>query len=144
MGAALLVRRDVFREVGGWDEEYAFGGEDIDLCNRVGRRRPVVYHPGVEIVHHGRASSRQRIGHVYAQTAAGLVPAMRKAGEPAAVLFLYKLVFTLDAPICWLRQTCEYLWRRVRGRKTAAERTLVVLRGVGGFLLRGWREFWRA
>ncbi len=144
MGAALLARRDVIREVGGWDEEYAFGGEDIDLCNRVGRRRPVVYHPGVEIVHHGRASSRQRIGHVYAQTAAGLVRAMRKAGEPAAALFLYKLVFTLDAPICWLRQTCEYLWRRVRGRKGAAERSLVVLRGVGGFLLRGWREFWRA
>ena len=144
MGAALLARRDVFREAGGWDEEYAFGGEDVDLCTRVGRRRPVVYHPGIEIVHHGRASSRRRIGRVFSQTATGLVRAMRQAGEPPAALFLYKLVFTLDAPIAWLRQVCEYLWRRARGRAAAAEGSLVVLRGLGGFLVRGWWDFWRA
>ncbi len=144
MGAALLARRGVFREAGGWDEDYAFGGEDIDLCRRIGCRRPVIYHPGVEIVHHGRAGSRQRIGHVYAQTATGLVRAMRKAGESPAALFLYKLVFTLDAPISWLRQAGQYLWRRARGRRAAAERNVVVLRGLGGFLLRGLREFWRA
>jgi N-acetylglucosaminyl-diphospho-decaprenol L-rhamnosyltransferase len=144
MGAALLVRRGVLREVGGWNEEYAFGGEDIDLCARVGCRRPVVYHPGIEILHYGRASSRQRIGHVYAQTATGLVRVMRKAGEPSAALWLYKLIFTLDAPIHWLRLGCEHLWRRVRGQAAAAERNLVVMRGLAGFLRRGLLEFWRA
>ena len=68
---------------------------------------------------------------------------MRAAGEPAAALLLYKLVFTVDAPISWLRQAGEYLWRR-RGAGRGAQRSLVVLRGVGGFLQRGLREFWRA
>ena len=145
MGAALLMRRGVFRDAGGWDEGYTFGGEDIDLCRRIGRRRAVIYHPGVEIVHHGRASSRQRIGHVYAQTATGLVRAMRKAGESPAALFLYKLVFTLDwPPISWLRQAGQYLWRRARGPRHRRGAKCGGARGLGGFLLRGLREFWRA
>ena len=144
MGAALLVRRDVFRESGGWDETYTFGGEDIDLCTRIGRDRPVVYHPGVEIVHHGRVSSRKRIGFVYTQTLIGVTRAMRQAGESPIALGIYKLVLTLDAPLFWLRQASQYLYRRLRGRTAAAERSLVVLRGLSGFLLRGLPGFWRA
>lgn len=34
-GAALLVRGDVFRAIGGFDEIYPFGFEDIDLCLRI-------------------------------------------------------------------------------------------------------------
>jgi N-acetylglucosaminyl-diphospho-decaprenol L-rhamnosyltransferase len=143
MGAALLMRRDVFRECGGWDEEFTFGGEDIDLCTRIGRNRTVVYHPGIEIVHHGRASSRQRIDYVYAQTIIGVARAMRKAGASSAALGLYKLVVTLDEPLHWLRQFGQYLWRRLCGRRTAAERSLTVLRGIGGFLTRSLPAFWR-
>jgi hypothetical protein len=143
MGAALLARRDVFRECGGWDEEFRFGGEDIDLCTRVGRDRAVVYHPGIEIVHHGRAGSRQRIDYVYAQTIVGVARAMRKAGASRTALALYKLVVTLDEPLHWLRQFSQYLWRRAHGRRAAARRSLAVLRGIGGFLSRGLSEFWR-
>src|SRR5262249_43303220 len=35
MGAALLIPQGLFRRLGGWDEAFAFGGEDIDLCHRV-------------------------------------------------------------------------------------------------------------
>jgi N-acetylglucosaminyl-diphospho-decaprenol L-rhamnosyltransferase len=143
MGAALLTRRGVFREIGGWDEDFAFGGEDIDLCTRIGRGRTVVYHPGIEIVHHGRASSRQRIDFVYAQTIIGIARAMRKAGASSTALGLYKLVVTLDEPLHWLRQFGQYLWRRARGRRAAAERSLRVLHGISGFLTREMPEFWR-
>ena len=143
MGAALLMRRDVFREVGGWDEDYTFGGEDIDLCTRVGRTRPVVHHPGVEIVHHGRASSRRRIDYVYGHTLTGIARSVRRGGASSASLTLYKLVVTLDAPLQWLRLACQYGWRRVRGRAAGAERSRVAFRGLGAFLARGLPAFWR-
>ncbi len=143
MGAALLTRRNVFRKCGGWDEEFRFGGEDIDLCTRIGRGRAVVYHPGIEIIHHGRASSRQRIDYVYAQTLIGVARAMHKAGASVTALGFYKLMITLDEPLHWLRQLSQYLWRRAHGRRAAAERSLAVLHGIGGFLTRGLPEFWR-
>ena len=143
MGAALLTRRDFFRESGGWDETFTFGGEDIELCTRIGRSRAVVYHPGIEIVHHGRASSRQRINVVYSQTLIGVTRAMRKAGVSSTALGMYKLIVTLDEPLHWLRQFGQYLVRRVQGRRAAAERSLTVLHGIGGFLRRGLAEFWR-
>lgn len=34
-GAALIIRTAVFRGVGGLDEDYVFGFEDVDLCLRV-------------------------------------------------------------------------------------------------------------
>ena len=52
----------MFEDSGRWDEQYRFGGEDIDLSTQVGRARPLVYVGSVEVVHHGRVSSRKNIG----------------------------------------------------------------------------------
>src|SRR5262249_40398287 len=60
LGAALLMPRRVWREVGGWDERYQFGGEDIDLCLRVGRRYQVAQDAETSIIHLGRVATRQR------------------------------------------------------------------------------------
>ena len=37
-GACMLIRRDVWEELGGLDEEYPFGLEDIDFCLRARQR----------------------------------------------------------------------------------------------------------
>jgi len=52
-GACMLVRRDVFLALGGFDEEFRNGYEDVDFCLSVreaGYR--VVYVPEAEVVHH--------------------------------------------------------------------------------------------
>src|SRR5262249_59938157 len=61
MGAAVFLPRAAFEDSGRWDEQYRFGGEDIDLSTQVGRQRPLVYFRSVEGVHHGRVSSRKDI-----------------------------------------------------------------------------------
>jgi GT2 family glycosyltransferase len=143
MGAALLAPRAVFDACGGWDEDFVFGGEDVELCGRVGRRWAVMYHPGVEIIHHGRAGSRRHIGYAYTHTVVGGARALRKTGAPAAAVWLYQAAWTLDAPLHWLRQAMQAAWRRLRGRRRAAAQSLLVARGLAAFLTRGLAELWK-
>ncbi len=144
MGAAILLPREVFFECGGWDDEYHFGGEDLDLCYRVGQRYPLIFHPDVEITHFGRVSTRQHISYVSTQIAVGFVRYLRKTGASQSALWVYKLMITVDAPMQWLTKGVQYLWRRLRGRRDKAARSLVVMRGLQCFLFRGLPAFWRA
>lgn len=60
-GACLMIKRDVFEEVGLFSEDYFMYAEDIDLCYKVNQtKRKVFFVKGAEVVHHGGASSRQK------------------------------------------------------------------------------------
>lgn len=51
-GACMLVRRDVFEQVGGFDESYVNDCEDVDLCFKIKRQGwRVVYTPKSVLVH---------------------------------------------------------------------------------------------
>jgi GT2 family glycosyltransferase len=144
MGAAMLIRRDVFLACGGWDEGFTFGGEDIDLCTRIGRTRPVVYLPTVSIIHYGRMSTRRHLEYTSTHIALGTVRYLRKHGCSRFAVLLYKLAVTLDVPLIFADKGVQYVWRRVRGRRGHAEKTLLVLRGLGYFVRRGFLAFWKA
>lgn len=59
-GACMLVRREVFDDVGGFDEGLAIIGNDVDLCMRIARTgRRVLMEPAASLVHH---ESRSRAG----------------------------------------------------------------------------------
>jgi GT2 family glycosyltransferase len=144
MGAAMFVPHDVFVEAGGWDEDFTFGGEDLDLSLRVGRLGPVVYHPSVEITHYGRVSTRQHIGYASTHMAVGFVRYLRKTGYSGGALLAYKALVSLDAPMQLVMKAVQYGWRRAQGRHAKAEKSLVALRGLAHFLRRGLPTFWRA
>ena len=62
-GAAILLRREVIDSVGGFDEEFHFYGEDIELCLRiVNSGWELLFEPDAQIVHHGGASALVRWG----------------------------------------------------------------------------------
>jgi GT2 family glycosyltransferase len=58
-GACMLIRREAFESVGGFDERYFLYWEDADLCRRLrARGYHVRYVPGADVVHHVGRSSR--------------------------------------------------------------------------------------
>lgn len=58
-GAAFLLRRDVFEEVGGFDEKLFMYGEDFEYCFRIKKRGwQIWYSPITQIVHLGFGSGK--------------------------------------------------------------------------------------
>jgi GT2 family glycosyltransferase len=54
IGSFMLVRREAFDAVGGFDERFFLYSEEVDLCLRVRRAGwKVVHNPAVTILHHG-------------------------------------------------------------------------------------------
>jgi GT2 family glycosyltransferase len=62
-GAAMMVRREVFAETGGFDERYFMYGEDLEWCMRVRDRGwRVTFTPETRIVHLDHRSSEKLYG----------------------------------------------------------------------------------
>jgi N-acetylglucosaminyl-diphospho-decaprenol L-rhamnosyltransferase len=60
LGAAMLVRTEVFRSIGGFDESYHMYCEEIDWCMRIRSAGWQIYTvPAAEIVHFGGESTKQ-------------------------------------------------------------------------------------
>jgi GT2 family glycosyltransferase len=92
-GAALLVRRAAFDEIGGFDEAFFLYAEETDLMARWrSRGRRVLFEPRAEVVHEGGLSASDRLfGQLHAslvrytakhhgRAAAGIVRASLAAG----------------------------------------------------------------
>ena len=59
-GSAMLVRREVYKKIGGLDEGYVMYSEEMDWCKRAKDAGwKVVYHGEAFITHHGGKSSDQ-------------------------------------------------------------------------------------
>jgi N-acetylglucosaminyl-diphospho-decaprenol L-rhamnosyltransferase len=60
-GSCMMVRREAMDQVGLLDERFFMYGEDLDWCYRIEQAGwKIFYLPSAQIMHHHRASSRQR------------------------------------------------------------------------------------
>lgn len=50
-GSFLVVKTDIFKNVGGFDDRYFMYAEDADLCRTIRKKNKVVVHPAVKVVH---------------------------------------------------------------------------------------------
>ena len=131
MGPAVFIGRELFDAVGGWDERYRFGVEDIDLSMRVAKSRAVMFVDDVEVIHHGRVSSRANVGFVAPSVTTGYVHFFRKAGARRWPLFGYKLAVTLDAPVQLAGKAIEALARCATGQRANAAQARALPGGRG-------------
>jgi hypothetical protein len=60
-GACMLVRRDMFNRVGGFDTAFMNGYEDVDLCLRVGVLGAETYYCAESVVYHLESASRATV-----------------------------------------------------------------------------------
>jgi GT2 family glycosyltransferase len=60
LGAAMMVRREIWEETGGFDEDYFMYAEEVDWCWRIREAGWTIWQvPAAEIVHYGGQSTRQ-------------------------------------------------------------------------------------
>lgn len=65
-GACLLIARDVFQQLGGFNETYFMYAEDVDLCYRARAIGRMAYYTGeAQVVHYGGGSSLSRNGNAW-------------------------------------------------------------------------------
>jgi N-acetylglucosaminyl-diphospho-decaprenol L-rhamnosyltransferase len=60
-GCCLMVRAKLLKELGGFDDQFQYYYEDVDLCRRIwDAGHPIVYTPNVTITHLGGQSTMER------------------------------------------------------------------------------------
>ncbi len=109
-GAAILARRAIIDEVGGFDERFHVYGEDNEWCLRIIRAGwRLVFEPGAVILHHGAQSSLQRwtdLQKLNVQLEASYIFQKHSLAR-------WQLVTNQMASV--ITSSAQHLWRRIRG-----------------------------
>jgi GT2 family glycosyltransferase len=101
LGAALLISRDVYDELGGWDESYFLYSEETDFCLRA-RDRGILtrYEPGATVMHIGGGSGQS--GRTHSMQIVNRVRLYRRRhNEVAAWAYL---LLTAAREAVWIRR----------------------------------------
>jgi GT2 family glycosyltransferase len=100
MGAALLLRREVYEKIGGLDENIFMYMEEVEWCFRAKKAGFRVYfYPQAEIIHLGRGSSKSGKKEPILQIFRGLIYFYEKHQpfwQKGILLFLLKLKASLS------------------------------------------------
>lgn len=121
-GAAMLIKREVVENVGGFDERFHMYAEDYEWCLRIRRAGwQLVFEPAANVIHHGAQFSLQRwtsLEKIRVQTDAG---------------FTYdRLCLSRRQQLTKLAANCvvsfaQKNWYRLRGRPTEFAQTALTL-----------------
>lgn len=108
-GAAFLIKTEIFRELGWFDETYFFTPEDIALSTLARKRNYGVY-----------VDSSATIVHKWRTTASRLSPAVRPAAVRGSLIFFsggssFKYFF-IALPV-WVAETLKWVKASVRHRR---------------------------
>lgn len=92
IGAALLIRKSVFQQLNGFDEQFFMYYEEVDLCCRItlmGLKN--VFYPGAELIHLGGKSSNQVFAKKKSMMMQSLVLYLKKQTNSRLIVILLPL-----------------------------------------------------
>jgi len=129
-GAALLVSRRAYSEIGGLDERIFMYMEEVDWCRRaVLHGFGIRYVPGARIVHVGQLSSRRVPGQTYLHNLRSRVYYFRKHHGPAAAWTARAILLT----------SCATKWLASRLSRAPREASAIYAAGIGAMREAAWR-----
>jgi GT2 family glycosyltransferase len=125
-GACMLIRREVFDQIGLLDEDYFMYTEEIDFCYRAKKAGwKIVWLPTAEVIHYGGQSTRQAATSMFLQLYRSKLLFFRKHyGRLVAwiyklIIFFVSLIRLTLTPFAWLEKlpkreqhlalSCNYL-----------------------------------
>ncbi|MEA2205886.1 MAG: hypothetical protein QOE77_2662 [Blastocatellia bacterium] len=117
LGAAILVKREVIAEVGGFDERFHMYGEDLEWCLRIVRGGwKIIFDPAAEVLHHGGHAANQR-----------WLNRDREIAKHKSTFLFYRLRLSPWHNLANLAVPCllavvQLGWRGLRGRETAEQK----------------------
>lgn len=124
-GCFLLIQRELWEELGGFDERFFMYAEDADLCLRAGTRgRTCMICPEARVIHHGGRSEAVREDKLIRLLAAR-TQLIDKHWPPASA---------------WVGAQLIRLWAATRMTALGIAR---LLRAVGPDSYATWRAVWR-
>ena len=95
MGAALIAKTSLVKELGGFDERFFMYYEEVDLCLRIKQSgQQVIFYPESQIIHLGGQSAKQIPAKVKFMTLRSLVLFMKKHNPTFVghlLIFLFKI-----------------------------------------------------
>ena len=111
-GACMLLRRELFARLGGFDEGYGLHFEDLDLMYRLHQSgHDCLYVPGARVIHQPGTSSRSRPWWVHRQKHLGMRRFFRThysaAYSPLSAVLLEAAIwmhYLLSLPLVFLRR----------------------------------------
>lgn len=139
-GAALLVRRDWFESLGGFDESFFMVYEDVDLSYRARLRGATVWYAAEARVRHGGSASMGRVSALAVEHGQRNLEWVWLVNTPTALLWRSApshLLYNVLGSVVYLRQGragawwrgkwgAMRAWRRIRARRAAVQQTRTV------------------
>jgi hypothetical protein len=140
--AGLLIRAKAFNDGGKFDEGFAFGVEDVDLCKRLAAFGTIQYVADAVIEHLGRVSSHAQRAFVYRSYECGWARYLRKH-HGVREARIYKILVTLDMPLRVTGLFFQWMIDAI-AQSPKAERARDGFVAAGKFMLAGLPQFWWA
>lgn len=134
-GACIMMKREVFKAIGGFTESYFMYGEDADLCLKTRRAGyAVLYVPDTSLVHHGGGSSQSGASNFSSVMMKESVYLyfLQRSGWPTAVFYRFAMACSAIVRMVLLSLTLVVSGKS-RGRARNSRRKWVaVLRWSAG------------
>ncbi len=143
VGAALLVPRRQFDRVGGWDEAFEFGVDDIDLSVRLSQLGKMYYLAEAQVIHWGGIATKLDESYAYRCSECSYVHYLRKHCGPWTAR-VYKVLITADMPVRISILTLTWLVKKLFGNRERAARNYRRLAASSNFLVYGLPHYWQS